>query len=72
MTSRHGLKGAMRHPSRTPYTTKAGVQIGVLWQPKPPQPFGDCLRLQTALLDERTQGERNFLQRLLGSVWRYC
>jgi hypothetical protein len=64
MKSRHGL--------RVPYTTKAGVQIGILHTPKPQPPRGDCLKLQSALLDERTTGQRSFIQRLFGAFWELC
>jgi hypothetical protein len=62
--SRHGLKAPPFHTGK--------VQIGLLYQPKPPAPRADCLRLQRALLDDRTTGPRNFFQRLFGAFWSIC
>ena len=54
----------------TPYTTRSGLKIGLRYTPALPSIQGDAIRLQTALLDSRTQTQPGFIARLLGAVWR--
>lgn len=55
----------------TPYTTRSGLQIGLLYTPRPPAIYGDALTLQTALLDKRTAQPGSWVQRVMGAVWRW-
>lgn len=55
----------------TPYTTKSGLQIGLLYARPMPTIQGDALRLQAALLERRIAMQPTLLQRLTGAVWRW-
>ncbi len=52
----------------TPYTTKSGLQIGLLY-PDRPRPYHDpdALHLQDALLNKRSGG---LLERIASFFWR--
>ena len=55
----------------TPYTTAAGVRIGLLHQRPMPAIYGDALRLQAALIDKRTARPLSTLQRVACAVGRW-
>jgi hypothetical protein len=58
------------HRCHVPVTTRAGVQIGVAYQPKP-RPLGSAeVAIQSALLDPRTARPLTTMQRLFGALWR--
>lgn len=68
--SPHGLKLAMRDSRRVvPYTTKAGLQIGLAYTPAPPRIEGDAAAIQKALLDPRTAEPSSLPRRFLGYLW---
>ena len=50
----------------TPYRTPTGIQIGLLYQPAMPVIQGDALRLQAALLNQRTPSR---IERLVSRIW---
>ena len=56
----------------TPYTTKSGVRIGIAYI-SPPMPIRslDAMRLQSALLDDRTARPQHLIRRLLAPVFRW-
>lgn len=61
------------HPMKTvPYTTRAGVQIGLLYKRPAPTLDRDGLLLQEALLDQRTARPAPLHARVLGAIWRWC
>jgi len=49
----------------TPFNT-GRVQIGLLYQPKPPRIEGDMVTIQTALLERRRPGHW-----LIELIWRW-
>ncbi len=56
----------------TPYTTKAGVRIGLQYI-RPPMPItGDHIRLQAALLEPRTNLPPSLIARVLAPLYRWC
>jgi hypothetical protein len=56
----------------TPYTTRAGVQIGLAYIPRAIPITGDHIRLQAALLDSRTNSRPSLIARVLAPFWRLC
>lgn len=54
----------------TTYNT-GKVQIGLLYTRPPPIIQGDALRLQKALLDQRTANPLTRLSRIIGGVWSW-
>lgn len=62
----------MTTPYTTPRTATAGaVQIGLRYMPKMPAIYGDALKLQSALIEPRTIGPQNWIQRAIGAFWRW-
>lgn len=54
-------------------TTRAGITIGIAFQPRPPRPDFYAERIQAALLEPRTAARpRTVARRLLGIFWRWC
>lgn len=52
-------------------TTATGLRIGILHQRKPARLDAEALRLQAALLDQRTASPRPWFMRLIGRTYAW-
>jgi hypothetical protein len=53
------------------YKTPAGVRIGIRYKRPAPTMTSDCVKVQSALLDPRTQVPRSRFLILMGRIWKW-